>query len=202
ESRLRCALAGVGGPLTGGAPSARPAHRPAACSATLARCLAADDAAVAAKTGTDQRGAPVRSGESAVPGEAGEAGTEAALQAVFAALPDFPRFRLGRTFDTWVHELARTEDVAELATVLGSTSTRTFSRIIVAVTLVHGLPRFFARCEAQEFTIEHVHAAARVAKDLPFEELPELDKYLGRRRADVTIDTFKKSLAMKAASLQ
>src|SRR5699024_3072345 len=103
-------------------------------SATLDRFLAADDAAVAAKTGTDQRGGPVRSGESAAPGEAGEAsteaGTEAALQAVFAALPDFPRFRLGRTFDTWVHELARTEDVAELATVLGSTSTRTFSRII------------------------------------------------------------------------
>src|SRR5699024_779856 len=118
---------------------------------------------------------------SAAPGEAGEPGTEAALQAVFAALPDFPRFRLGRTFDTWVHELARTEDVADLATVLGSISTRTFSRIIIAVTLVHGLPQFFARCEAQEFTIEHVHAAARVAKDLPFEELPELDKYLGRR---------------------
>src|SRR5690625_5559415 len=73
-----------------------------------------------------------------ISGEAGEPGTEAALQAVFAALPDFPRFRLGRTFDTWVHELARTEDVAELATVLGSTSTRTFSRIIIAVTLVHG----------------------------------------------------------------
>src|SRR5699024_6123395 len=195
-------LAEVVEQLNGGATSGRNAHQHATFSATLDRFLAADDAAVAAKTGTDQRGAPVRSGESAVPGEAGEAGTEAALQAVFAALPDFPRFRLGRTFDTWVHELARTEDVAELATVLGSTSTRTFSRIIVAVTLVHGLPRFFARCEAQEFTIEHVHAAARVAKDLPFEELPELDKYLGRRRADVTIDTFKKSLAMKAASLQ
>src|SRR5699024_7835979 len=139
---------------------------------------------------------------SAAPGEAGEAGTEAALQAVFAALPDFPRFGVGRTCDTRLHELARTEGVAELAIVLGLTSTRTFSRVIVVGTLVHGLPRFFARCEAQEFTIEHVHAAARVAKDLAFEELPELDKYLGRRRADVTIDTFKKSLAMKAASLQ
>ena len=206
KSIAKAFLAEVVEQLNGGATTGRNAHQHATFSATLDRFLAADDTAVAAKTGTDQRGAPVRSGESAAPGEAGEAGTEAgteaALQAVFAALPDFPRFRLGRTFDTWVHELARTEDVAELATVLGSTSTRTFSRIIIAVTLVHGLPQFFARCEAQEFTIEHVHAAARVAKDLPFEELPELDKYLGRRRADVTIDTFKKSLAMKAASLQ
>ena len=202
KSIAKAFLAEVVEQLNGGSTSCRDAHQHATFAATVDRFLAADEAAVAAKAGTAQRGAPVRSEESAAPGEAGEPGTEAALQAVFAALPDFPRFRLGRTFDTWVHELARTEDVAELATVLGSTSTRTFSRIIIAVTLVHGLPQFFARCEAQEFTIEHVHAAARVAKDLPFEELPELDKYLGRRRADVTIDTFKKSLAMKAASLQ
>ena len=208
KSIAKAFLAEVVEQLNGGSTSGRDAHQHATFAATVDRFLAADEAAVAAKAGTAQRGAPVRSeesaapGEACAPGEAGEPGTEAALQAVFAALPDFPRFRLGRTFDTWVHELARTEDVAELATVLGSTSTRTFSRIIIAVTLVHGLPQFFARCEAQEFTIEHVHAAARVAKDLPFEELPELDKYLGRRRADVTIDTFKKSLAMKAASLQ
>src|SRR5699024_878551 len=157
KSIAKAFLAEVVEQLNGGTTSGRNAHQHATFSVTLDRFLAADDAAVAAKTGTDQRGAPVRSGEPATPGEAGEAGTEAALQTVFARLLDFPRFHLGRTLETWGHELARTEDVAELATVLGSTSTRTFSRIIVAVTLVHGLPRFFARCEAQEFTIEHVH---------------------------------------------
>src|SRR5699024_10750523 len=149
KSIAKAFLAEVVEQLNGGATSGRNAHQHATFSATLDRFLAADDAAVAAKTGTDQRGAPVRSGEPATPGEAGEAGTEAALQAVFAALPDFPRFRLGRTFDTWVHALARTEDVAELPTVLGPPSPRTFGRVSVAVTLAHGLPRFFARCEAQ-----------------------------------------------------
>src|SRR5699024_2723588 len=193
KSIAKAFLAEVVEQLNGGTTSGRDAHQHATFSATLDRFLAADDAAVAAKTGTDQRGAPVRSGEPATPGEAGEAGTEAALQAVFAALPDFPRFRLGRTFDTWVHELARTEDVAVLGTVVGSTSTRTFSLVIVAVTVVHGVRRFSARGAAQDGAIEHVHAAARGATDLAFEELPELDKSLGRRRADVTIDTFKTS---------
>ncbi|WP_209324456.1 HNH endonuclease signature motif containing protein [Brevibacterium renqingii] len=159
---------------------------------TLDRSLAADEAAVRAKTGTDGTGVPVR----------GTTGAEAALETAIRAMPDFPRFRLGQTFDRWVHELAQTEDVAELSALLGATSTHTFGRIIIAVTLVHGLPQFLRRCEGGEFTIEHVHAAARVAKDLPFEDLPELDEYLGRRRADVTIETFKKSLAMKAASMQ
>lgn len=202
KSIAKAFLADVVEQLNFGSNPSPGAHQHATFAETLDRFLAEDGAEPAARTGTAQRGASVRGGKSATPGEAGEPGTEAALQAILADLPDFPRFRLGRSFDTWVHELAMTEDVAELATVLGSTSSRTFRRIIIAVTLVHGLPQFFARCEAQEFTMEHVHAAARVAKDLPFEELPELDKYLGRRRADVTIDTFKKSLAMKAASLQ
>lgn len=155
---------------------------------TLERFLAADETEMSAQFGTDFDLAPVSS--------------ESALQEALDSRPDFPGFRLGQTFDRWVHRLAEIEDVAELSAVLGSTSGQTFGKIVTAVTIVHGLPRFLARCNAGEFTIEHVNAAARTAKDLPFESLPELDEYLGQRRADVTIDTFRKSLSMKAASMQ
>lgn len=155
---------------------------------TLERFLAADEFESSTASGTGGDVAPVS--------------CESALRAALESRPDFPGFGLGQTFDRWVHKLAEIEDVAELAAVLGSTSGQTFAKIVTAVTIVHGLPKFLARCCAGEFTIEHVNAAARTAKDLSFESLPELDEYLGQRRADVTIDTFRKSLSMKAASMQ
>ena len=70
------------------------------------------------------------------------------------------------------------------------------------MTLVHGLPKFHARCAAGEFTIEHILAAAQACRHLRFTNLHAVDRYLDERRADITIETFKKSLAMKIAVLQ
>ncbi|WP_198398005.1 HNH endonuclease signature motif containing protein [Brevibacterium antiquum] len=68
--------------------------------------------------------------------------------------------------------------------------------------LLHGLPKFFARCLAGEFTIEHVHATAHACRDIKFESLPLIDDYLAARRADITLETFKKSLGMKIAVVE
>lgn len=68
--------------------------------------------------------------------------------------------------------------------------------------LLYGLPKFFARCLAGEFTIEHVHATAHACRDVKFENLPLIDDYLADRRADITIETFKKSLGMKIAVVE
>lgn len=117
-------------------------------------------------------------------------------------LPSFPRFRLDQTFYGWVHELSQAEDIAEFTTVLGATTARAYVLITSAMILVHGLPKFFARCLAGEFTIEHVHATAHACRDVKFENLPLIDDYLADRRADITIETFKKSLGMKIAVLE
>ncbi|WCE40199.1 hypothetical protein PGC08_00405 [Brevibacterium sp. BDJS002] len=117
-------------------------------------------------------------------------------------LPPFPRFRLDQTFYGWVHELSQAEDIAEFTTVLGATTARAYVQITSAMTLVHGLPKFFARCIAGEFTIEHVHATAHACRDVKFENLPLIDEYLAQRRADITIETFRKSLGMKIAVLE
>nr|WP_245162094.1 HNH endonuclease signature motif containing protein [Brevibacterium marinum] len=116
-------------------------------------------------------------------------------------LPIFPRFRLDQSFYGWIHALAETEDIVELNAVLGSTIGHTFMRITTAMVLIHGLPRFFERCLAGEFTMEHVHATARMCRDLDFEHFPKLDEHLANRRNDITIETFKKSLSMKLAAL-
>ena len=44
-------------------------------------------------------------------------------------------------------------------------------------------------------------AATRAIKDVAFEYLPRLDSYLGDRRADITLETFRKSLNLKIAAL-
>lgn len=117
-------------------------------------------------------------------------------------LPSFPRFRLDQTFYGWVHELSQAEDIAEFTTVLGTTTARAYVQITSAMILLHGLPKFFARCLAGDFTIEHVHATAHACRDVKFENLPLIDDYLSERRADITIETFKKSLGMKIAVLE
>lgn len=70
KSIAKAFLAEVVEQLNGGSTSCRDAHQHATFAATVDRFLAADEAAVAAKAGTAQRGAPVRSEESAAPGEA------------------------------------------------------------------------------------------------------------------------------------
>lgn len=117
-------------------------------------------------------------------------------------LPPFPRFRLDQTFYGWVHELSQADDIAEFTTVLGTTTSRAYVQITSAMILLHGLPKFFARCLAGDFTIEHVNATAHACRDVKFENLPLIDDYLAERRADITIETFKKSLGMKIAVLE
>lgn len=116
-------------------------------------------------------------------------------------LPNFPKFQLYRSFNSWAHEFAAKEEVAELTAVLGATIEGAYNEITNALTLVFGLPKFLDRCLNGEFTIEHVLVAARAVKDVEFEYVPRLDTYLGQRRADITIETFRKSLNLKIASL-
>ena len=129
-------------------------------------------------------------------------GDPSALRGQRRPLPIFPRFRLDQTFGGWVGRLADTADIAEFTTVLGSTVAQTYNRIITATMLVHGLPKFFKRVFAGEFTDDHVEAVSRAAKSLHFEHFPFLDAYLSKRRADVTIETFRKSVNSMVAVLQ
>ena len=129
-------------------------------------------------------------------------GDPSALRGQRRPLPIFPRFRLDQTFGGWVGRLADTADIAEFTTVLGSTVAQTYNRIITATMLVHGLPKFFKRVFAGEFTGDHVEAVSRAAKSLHFEHFPFLDAYLSKRRADVTIETFRKSVNSMVAVLQ
>ena len=119
----------------------------------------------------------------------------------WAVLPNFPRFRLNRSFNAWAHDVAAREDIAELSAVLGSTVSGAYNEIVRAITLVFGMPKFLQRCIDGEFTIEHVLAATRSVKDVSFEYVPRVDDYLDTRRADITMETFRKSLNMKIATL-
>ena len=116
--------------------------------------------------------------------------------------PSFPRFKLDQTFYGWVHALSQAEDIAEFTTILGTTTARAYIQITSAMTLVHGLPKFFARCLAGDFTIEHANATAYACRDVKFENLPLIDDYLANRRPDITVETFKKSLGMKIAVVE
>lgn len=119
-----------------------------------------------------------------------------------APLPGFPRFRETQTIYGWVHSLSHTEDIAELSAIRGSTIPATYAHVTAAMTLVHGLPKFYARCLAGEFTIEHAIAATRMCQDLQFQRLPVIDCYLEERRADITVETFRKSLSLKVSIVQ
>ena len=134
-------------------------------------------------------------------GETGESIVDQPLAPPAAPLPNFPKFGLHKSFNSWVHDLAAREEIAELTTVLGSSSDGAYNEITNAVTLAFGLPKFLQRCLAGEFTIEHVLAATRAIKDVAFEYLPRLDAYLGDRRADITLETFRKSLNLKIAAI-
>lgn len=119
-----------------------------------------------------------------------------------APLPGFPKFRETQTIYGWVHSLSHAEDIAELSAIRGSTISATYAHVTAAMTLVHGLPKFYARCLAGEFTIEHAIAATRMCQDLQLQRLPVVDCYLKERRADITVETFRKSLSLKVSIVQ
>ncbi|MBE8145860.1 hypothetical protein IOD13_00845 [Brevibacterium casei] len=97
--------------------------------------------------------------------------------------------------------LSHAEDIAELSAIRGSTIPATYAHVTAAMTLVHG-PQFYARRLAGEFTIEHAIAATRMCQDLQLQRLPVIDCYLEERRADITVETFRKSLSLKVSIVQ
>ncbi|WP_226831613.1 HNH endonuclease signature motif containing protein [Brevibacterium sp. FME17] len=117
-------------------------------------------------------------------------------------LPDFPAFKPSSTFNGWTHQYAWAEDICEYSTLLGATTSGAYKHITSAMTLVHGLPKFHQRCIDGDFTIEHVAFVTRRCRDVAFRYLPSIDDYLADRRADITIETFKRSLALKIAATQ
>ncbi|MCF2572811.1 HNH endonuclease [Brevibacterium sp. UCMA 11754] len=117
-------------------------------------------------------------------------------------LPDFPAYRPTSTFNGWTHQYACAEDISEYSALLGATTSGAYKHITSAMTLVHGLPKFHQRCADGDFTIEHVAFVTRRCRDVAFRYLPSIDDYLADRRADITIETFKRSLALKIAATQ
>lgn len=117
-------------------------------------------------------------------------------------LPDFPAFSPTATFNGWTHQYAWAEDISEYSALLGATTSGAYRHITSAMTLVHGLPKFHQRCSDGDFTVEHVAFVTRRCKDVAFRYLPSIDDYLADRRADITIETFKRSLALKIAATQ
>lgn len=117
-------------------------------------------------------------------------------------LPKFPGYRPTHSIYSWVHGHARSEDMSELAALTGTSITRAYALVRTAIMLVHALPQFHERCLKGDFTIEHVTTTARACQDLPFPDLPAVDDYLAVRRADTTIETFKKGLYLKVVTLQ
>ncbi|MGO1908368.1 MAG: hypothetical protein ACTH1C_05600, partial [Brevibacterium linens] len=119
-----------------------------------------------------------------------------------ALLPDFPGFDPEMTFFAWLRSNIEPTEAGVYSTLLGATTSRSLQHMTSSMTLAHGLPRFLKRCLDGDFTIEHVDCVTRACRDLHFEHLPALDDYLAHRRADITIETFKRSVALKIAALQ
>ena len=119
-----------------------------------------------------------------------------------ALLPDFPGFDPEMTFFAWLRSNIEPTEAGVYSSLLGATTSRSLQHMTSSMTLAHGLPRFLKRCLDGDFTIEHVDCVTRACRDLHFEHLPALDDYLAHRRADITIETFKRSVALKIAALQ
>src|SRR5699024_5580393 len=92
--------------------------------------------------------------------------------------------------------------VGVYSSLLGATTSTSLKHLTSSMTLAHGLPRFLRRCVDGDFTIEHVAYVTRRCRDLRFEHFPAIDDFLAERRADITIETFKRSLALKIAATQ
>ncbi|WP_231939344.1 HNH endonuclease signature motif containing protein [Brevibacterium siliguriense] len=118
------------------------------------------------------------------------------------SLPDFPGYDPKLTFFTWLRGNIEPTEAGVYSSLLGATTSNSLRHMTSSMTLVHGLPQFLKRCLDGDFTIEHVDYVTRACRDLHFEHLPELDDYLTHRRADITIETFKRSVALKIAVIQ
>src|SRR5699024_9217219 len=114
-------------------------------------------------------------------------------------LPDFPGFDPRLTFFTWLRGNIEASEVGVYSSLLGATTSTSLKHLTSSMTLAHGLPRFLRRCVDGDFTIEHVAYVTRRCRDLRFEHFPAIDDFLAARRADITIETFKRSLARKIA---
>ncbi|UVI34668.1 HNH endonuclease signature motif containing protein [Brevibacterium spongiae] len=119
-----------------------------------------------------------------------------------APLPDFPGYDPTQTFFTWLRGNLEPTDAGVYSSLLGATTSNALRHMTSSMTLTHGLPKFLRRCLDGDFTIEHVDSATRACRDLHFEHLPTIDEFLSKRRADITIETFKRSLTLKIAATQ
>src|SRR5699024_11899066 len=111
-------------------------------------------------------------------------------------LPDFPGVDPRLTFFTWLRGNIEASEVGVHSSLLGATTSTSLKHLTSSMTLAHGLPRLLRRCVDGDFTIEHVAHVTRRCRDLRFEHFPAIDDCLAERRADITIETFKRSLAL------
>jgi len=119
-----------------------------------------------------------------------------------ALLPDFPGYDPKLTFFTWLRGSIEPTEAGVYSSLLGATTSNSLRHMTSSMTLTQGLPKFLKRCLDGDFTIEHVDCVTRACRDLHFEHLPKFDDYLAHRRADITIKTFKRSVALKIAVIQ
>ena len=119
-----------------------------------------------------------------------------------ALLPDFPGYDPKLTFFTWLRGSIEPTEAGVYSSLLGATTSNSLRHMTSSMTLTQGLPKFLKRCLDGDFTIEHVDCVTRACRDLHFEHLPKFDDYLAHRRADITIETFKRSVALKIAVIQ
>ncbi|GAA3826304.1 hypothetical protein GCM10022274_02650 [Brevibacterium ammoniilyticum] len=117
-------------------------------------------------------------------------------------LVEFPEFRLGTDMSAWISDNVPAEDIAETATILGMSIAKAYRHLGVALTIIHGLPRFADRVRAGDFTIAHVTVVADLCRSVAFRYLPEIDEHLAARRADVTSDKLRISLRKRINVLE
>ena len=115
---------------------------------------------------------------------------------------DFPDFGLDTDMSVWISDNVPAEDVAETASILGLSIAKTYRHLGIAMTIIHGLPRFADRVRAGEFTMAHVQAAADLCRTVAFRYLPRIDEHLAERRADVTCDRLRTALRKFITVLQ
>lgn len=106
----------------------------------------------------------------------------------------FPDFGPDVDMSTWISDNVPAEDVAETASILGLSIPKAYRNLGIAMTIIHGLPRFADRVRAGEFTMAHVQAAADLCRTVAFRYLPQIDDHLAKRRADVTCDRLRTAL--------
>ncbi|WP_344307172.1 HNH endonuclease signature motif containing protein, partial [Brevibacterium samyangense] len=116
-------------------------------------------------------------------------------------LVPLPALKPTKALGDWVSEHLTTEHLVNLSALLRKSAAQAFGFCREALTVVHGLPGFFARARAGEFGIDHVRTAARIAGRVPVALLSKVDRHLSTRRADVTPETFRNTLGKLVRAL-